>query len=137
MSEDTTFKVFDKGDFQIRLAYVNPQPLIVGSTTEPAMLVVGKRKTSKSAWVIMLEAAWKYVDDHDSHSNYMHMASAKIAEDFLHLGSDIKTRFKIAETILEHIPDLLAMPPYAKPLEVQGSVVGKIGDQVIETEVMG
>lgn len=135
MSQDNTYKVFDKGDFQIRLAYVNPEPLEIGSTQEPAMMIVGKRKSSKSAWIIMLESAWKYVDDRDEHSKYMIVASKKIARDFLGLGDDIKTSFRVAEAILLHIQDLLEMPPYVKPQEVAGTVEGKIGDTVISTEI--
>jgi len=135
MSQDNTYKVFDKGDFQIRLAYVNPEPLEIGSQPDGAMMICGKRMSSKSSWIIMLESAWKYVDERGEHSKYMHVASAKIADEFLNLGTDISTRFRVAEAILEHIPDLLEMPPYVKPQEVAGTVEGKIGDTVISTEI--
>jgi hypothetical protein len=136
MSQDTTYRVFDHGDFQVRLAYVNPEPLIVNSEASAAMMLVGKRNSSRSAWIIMLDSAWKYVDDNDSHSKYMQVASGKIASEFLNLGNDRMTAFRVAEAILEHIPDLLEMPPYQKPIEVVGSVEGMIGDQRIESEIL-
>lgn len=135
MSQDATYRVFDKGDFQIRLAYINPEPLIVGSSHDAAMIVAGKRLSSKSAWIIMLESAWKYVDDHQSHSKYMQMASHNIAKDFLNLGGDRHTAFRVAEAILEHIPDLLTMPPYIKPQVSAGHVEGKIDGHSISTEI--
>ena len=139
MSEDTTLKVFDKGDFQIRLAYINPNPLEIGSEPDNAM-VVARKRGGKSAWIIMLDSAWKYVDDaespHSGHSKYMMLASHKIATEFLMLGGEKATCFRVAEAILEHIPDLLEMPPYVKPVEVAGVVTGKIGDTVIESEIL-
>lgn len=99
------------GDFEILFQYVDE---------EPALVVRAHRFLSvrRRAWVIMMESAWKYVDDvahpGSGHSEYMVYASAQIAE-MLSLGSDVQTRFRIAEAIQDCLEDLINM----KPMKVQ------------------
>ena len=124
------------GDFLIRLQYINPEPDEPGSQHEPAMVIARPRRVqSRAAWVIMLSAAWKYVDpETDSqHSKYMVMATAKAAE---MLGLRPKQAFQIAEAILDNIEDLINMPPVATTEEVVGEAVANIGGTKISAEIM-
>ena len=138
MSADTIVRERNYNDFVLRLQYVNPDPRDLDSKHEPAILICRpKRSSVKSAWIIMLSSAWKYVDNEDtSHSKYMVMASTKIAE-MLRMGNALETRFRIAEAIMENLEDLINMPPYdmvaqADPL---GTIQGTIGEQTIDVQV--
>ena len=136
MNRETIVREKDYNEFVLRLQYVNPNPHELGSEHEPAIVIARPKRTSvKSAWIIMLSSAWKYVDDNDSHSNYMIVASSKIAE-MLHLGSALDTRFKIAEAILETLEELINMKPWAgSNEEFAGHVHGNIGGETIDVEV--
>ncbi len=121
------------GDFDILFQYVNE---------EPALVVRAHRFLSvrKRAYVIMLESAWKYVDDvespHSGHSKYMVHASAQI-EKMLGLGDDIATRYRIAEAIMDCLEDLVAMKPMKVEADDSVRVVGtmQIGDQSFAVDV--
>jgi hypothetical protein len=93
------------GDFEILFQYVNEEPALV--IRAHRFLAIRRR-----AWVITLDSAWKYVDtETGDHSEYMVEASARIAD--MILGStDIRTRFRIAEAIVENLEDLINMKPY-------------------------
>jgi hypothetical protein len=136
MNRETIVREKDYREFVLRLQYVNPNPHEVGSEHEPAIVIARPKRTSvKSAWIIMLSSAWKYVDDHDSHSKYMVVASSRIAE-MLHLGAALDTRFKIAEAILETLEELINMPPWAgSNEEFAGHVEGNIGGETIDVEI--
>jgi hypothetical protein len=136
MNRETIVREKNYNEFVLRLQYVNPNPEEIGSEHEPAIVIARPKRTSvRSAWIIMLSSAWKYVDDNDSHSKYMVVASAKIAE-MLHLSNHVQTRFKIAEAILETLEELINMPPWAGSNEAfAGHVEGNIGGQTIDVEI--
>ncbi|HUX27603.1 MAG TPA: hypothetical protein VMV39_02400 [Terracidiphilus sp.] len=135
MNTETIVREKNYGDFVLRLQYVNPNPMEVGSEHEPAIVICRPNRSSvRSAWVIMLSSAWKYVDEDQTHSQYMHLATTKIAE-MLHMGRAIETRFRIAEAIIETLEDLINMAPWTGINEPLGTVQGSIGEQTIDVEV--
>jgi hypothetical protein len=128
---DTIVREKDFNEFVLRLQYVNPSPNDPESEYEPAIVIARpKRASVRSAWIIMLSSAWKYVDDNDSHSNYMVMATEKITK-MLHLSQHIQTRYKVAEAILETLEELINMPPWAIVADAYtGSIQGNHGEVV-------
>jgi len=145
MHPETIVREKRYGDFVLRFQYVNPTPHELFSEHEPAMIVCRpSRSDVKAAWIIMLTAAWKYVDDpkKGTHSEYMVHATRQI-ERMLQLGDSVQTRFKIAEAILDNLEDLLNMPPFARESTLRGDVILKIGEPgqagsvQIEQEVRG
>lgn len=127
----TIFKRRDFGELEILFQYVDE---------EPALVIRANRflSTRRRAWVITLDSAWKYVDNvdspHSGHSEYMVYASAKIQE-MLGLGNDLNGRYRIAESIMDCLEDLINMPPFKESdKESAGDVTGRliVGDEVIE-----
>lgn len=117
------------GDFDILFQYVNE---------EPAMVIRAHRflHSRLRAWVVMQEAAWKYVDNVENpasgHSAYMVHASAKISE-MLGLSTDLQTRFRIAEAIQDCLEELINMKPMKIDQPSGGQVEGvmTVGDERI------
>jgi hypothetical protein len=95
------------------------------------------RRSNRSAYIIMLSAAWKYVstDDHN-HSEFMVERAPRISA-MLGMGSDRVTAFRVAEAIHHHLEELINMEPRFRPQLVIGEATGRIGDLVIESEVKG
>ena len=117
------------GEFVIRMQYINPNPRALDSDYEPAIVICRPKKVqSRCAWVILLSAAWKYVDPttETQHSEYMRTAAYKIAE-MLGLGNSKHAAYKIAEAILDHLEDLINMPPVFQPKHQIGEATANIG----------
>lgn len=111
--KNTIVKTRNYGDFVLRLQYVNTTPHDISSDYQPAIIVArSKRSSSRSAWIIMLSSAFKYVDDphKGGHSYYMQAASQQICK-MLGLSETKMQAFKIAEAILGNLEDLINMPP--------------------------
>lgn len=109
------------------MQYVNPNPNEIGSDYEPSLVIARPRRIqSRSAWILCLSSAWKYVDpDTDTqHSDYMVTASRKIAE---MLNLHPKQSFQIAEAILDCLEDLINMPPVFRPTTVVAEGTMTIG----------
>lgn len=129
----TIVKTRKFGDFDILFQYVDE---------EPALVIRAHRFLSVRlrAYVIMQEAAWKYVDNvsapHSGHSQYMVAAAAQI-EQMLSLGDDINTRFRIAEAIMDCLEDLINMKPMKTDKEVYADIVGTItvGDEKFDVDL--
>lgn len=129
----TILRERDYGEFVIRHQYVNPNPQDLSSDHEPALVIARpKRMGVKSAWIIMLGASWKYVDTEggDTYSSYMVEATVRIA-DMLKLSQDSKSRFRIADAIMENIEDLINMAPWALVAD-EFSGTGGDGQAVIQ-----
>lgn len=122
-------------EFVVRFQYVNPEPNNYKSDYEPAIVLARPRRAGvRSAWIIMLGASWKYVDDPQKggHSDYMVDATVKIA-DMLKLSQDPQSRFKIAEAILENLEELINMPPWALVQDdFTGSMLSAGGEHKLE-----
>ena len=108
------------GEFEILFQYVNE---------EPALVVRSSRflHTRRRAWVILQDVAWKYVDPEDvTHSEYMVRATHRMGE-MLGLGTDLQTRFRLAEGIVECLEDLINMKPLKKQYDdIYADVTGKV-----------
>lgn len=95
-------QIHDKGEFRIFYQYVNG---------EPGMVIASSFMGRRRAWVIGLSSAWKYADSETgAPTAYLIEAAGKIG-DLLGLGADRMTAFRIASAIVDHLPDLLTMPP--------------------------
>ena len=111
--KETIYDTRDYGEFVLRLQYINTKPSEISSDYQPAILIARpKRSQSRSAWIIMLSSAFKYVDDpkKGGHSYYMQAASQQICR-MLGLSETKMQAFKIAEAILDNLEDLINMPP--------------------------
>lgn len=111
--KETIFKTKDFNEFVLRLQYVNTKHSELSSDYEPAIVIARpKRSQCRSAWVIMLSSAFKYVDDpkKGGHSFYMQAASQQICH-MLGLSQTKEQAFKIAEAILGALEELINMPP--------------------------
>lgn len=111
--KNTILETRDYGDFVLRLQYVNTTAHELSSDYQPAIVIArAKRSSSRSAWVIMLSSAFKYVDDpkKGGHSYYMQAATCQICK-MLGLSETKMQAFKIAEAILDNLEDLINMPP--------------------------
>jgi hypothetical protein len=110
---ETIYQTRDYGEFVLRLQYVNTKHSELSADYEPAIVVARpKRGQSRSAWIIMLSSAFKYVDDpkKGGHSFYMQAASQQICR-MLNLSENKQQAFRIAEAILDNLEDLINMPP--------------------------
>lgn len=130
ITHETIQSIRRYGDFEILFQYINEQP---------AMLLRAHRflNARRRAWAITLDSAWKYVDtETGDHSEYTVMASGAIAN-MLGLGNDIRTRFRIAEAIVDNLEELINMKPYRRPDNaVAADIVGKmtVGGKTFEIE---
>jgi hypothetical protein len=121
------------GDLEVVFTYADGEPLM--------LLRPRYSKSSKVAFGIMLDAAWKYYDreaGETMHSVYAVAMSVKIAHD-LGMKADPRTRYRICEAILESIDELNAMPPFDGEAKVDADVEGtvRIGDETftIDTQM--
>lgn len=111
--KETIVKNKEYGDFVLRLQYVNTTPAELSADYQPAIVIARpKRIQSRSAWIIMLSSAFKYVDDpkRGGHSYYMQAATCQICK-MLGLSETREKAFEVAEAILDHLEDLINMPP--------------------------
>jgi hypothetical protein len=96
---------------------------------EPAMILWPKvrRTLNNAAYVICLSAAYKYADP-----RYLVTASAEAAET---IGMDVSkyTVYRIADIIIEGLPDLLAMPPSNKAWK-EATQQEQIGELLIKVD---
>jgi len=72
---------------------------------EPAMCIGSRHMNRKRAYVICLSSAWQYAD-----SETLVMKSYKAA-DVLGLGNTRVAAYKIADAILNYLPELIKMVP--------------------------
>jgi len=126
------------GDLLVRFQYVKADSREIGGEHEPALVLCRPQRSKvRAAWVIMLSAAYKYVDDGETgrHSKYMVDVSESIAK-MLHLPSDRHSRFLIAEAILDSLPDLLDMPPWEAAQKAVGEVELMVNGQKMTRELL-
>ena len=135
--KDTIYKTKDFNEFVLRLQYVNTKHSELSADYEPAIVIARpKRSQSRSAWIIMLSSAFKYVDDpkKGGHSFYMQAASQQICH-MLGLSETKMQAFKIAEAILESLEDLINMPPVDWQPEPIADISATIDGKHIEATV--
>lgn len=97
-------------EFNLFFTYVSATTNV--SDTEPCMCL-GRAGVRRSAWVIPLSCAWMYADSETGEpSEYLIGKAVEIA-DHLGLGVTRDTVFKISSAIVDNLPDLIRMPPWA------------------------
>ncbi len=98
------------GEFRLFFSYVSPTTNV--EDTEPCMCL-GRAGIKRSAWVIPLSAAWMYADSETGEpTEYLIGKAVQIAH-HLQLGVTRDTIFKISSAIVDFLPDLIKMPPWA------------------------
>ena len=102
---------------------------------EPCM-ILGSRGTRRTAWVIPLSNAHQYADSSSGGpSQFLILSAAKIAEMF-NLHPDRSTVRKIAEAILDCLPDLVKMPP-KRPESTKAILEKAVEDYGLELSING
>lgn len=87
---------------------------------ERAMVLMPAKRAQGAPWFIVCEsAAWKYDDPH-----YLARQAAKAAE-VLGMDETTGTWFRIANIIIEGLPDLIRMPS-SREDEIVGRAVGEM-----------
>ena len=126
-------------DFEIHFIYCDPTPEDLDTVEEPAMCLRASRGPKRgAAWIIMLEAASKYVSTDEGELKYSEyaMKSSYEAAEMIGLGRQKMTAFRICEAIFDNLEFLINMPPCQPEAEVVGHATGKIGDFEIDTEIV-
>ncbi len=135
--KETIVKNKEYGDFVLRLQYVNATPNELSTDYQPAIVIARpKRGQSRSAWIIMLSSAFKYVDDgkRGGHSYYMQAASQQICR-MLGMSETKEKAFEVAEAILENLEDLINMPPVNWQPEPIADISANIAGTHIEATI--
>lgn len=110
----------------------------VGQDDEPCMAL--GNPINRSSYIIPLDSAYKYADSKTGEpTGYLVTASMQIAK-ALGLFPDKATCFRIAEAVVDNLPDLIEMPPKAvltakqmeKEIEKAGLVVNMNGEKLID-----
>ncbi len=97
-------------EFNLFFSYVSPTTNV--DDTEPCMCL-GRAGIRRSAWVIPLSSAYMYADSESGEpSDYLVGKAAEIAH-HLGLGVTRDTVFKICSVIVDNLPELIRMPPWA------------------------
>ena len=106
------FAVHHKGDIMAVLTWVNDERAIV--------FIPAKRSSIAPAWFVLMEsAAYKY-------DNPRYLAQqAAIAAGVLGMDETTSSAARVADMILNYLPDLIRMPS-AQPPEKLGAVVGEV-----------
>lgn len=101
----------EKSDFTVFFSYVGIQQGDGSVVDEPCMCLGRHHLGRKVAWVIPLSVASRYADDKTgAPTPYLISAAASIAEMF-GMGVNRWDVKKIADAIVDHLPDLVRMPP--------------------------
>lgn len=118
--------VHHKGDVLLILTWVND---------ERAMVLMPALRLPGSPWFILCEsAAYKYDDP-----RYLARQSAKAAE-VLCMAETSSSAFRIADLIMNYLPDLIRMPSAPVPEKLPGRAYGemhlKADGKLIHSEVL-
>lgn len=132
---DKAWKVRQHGDIGVSFQWVND---------EPAMILFPTRRSlgGAGAYVIGLSAAFKYANSRTgAPTPYLVQQSMAAAKQLGFSATDTFAGRRIAEAIVDSLPDLIDMPPEppginAKQAEVIGEMLIKVdGQTVTEREV--
>lgn len=129
------WKVRQHGDIAVSFQWVNE---------EPAMILFPARRSlpGAGAFVIAISAAFKYADSRTgAPTPYLVRASAQAAQQLGFTNSDTFAARKIAEVIVDSLPDLIDMPPEPQQFnQEQAAAIGELsikvdGETVHEGEI--
>ena len=118
--------VHHKGDVLLILTWVND---------ERAMVLMPAHRLPGSPWFILCEsAAYKY-----DNPQYLARQSAKAAQ-VLCMAETSSSAFRIADLIMNYLPDLIRMPSSPEPEKRSGRAYGEMhlkeGGKLIHSEVL-
>ncbi len=109
---ETIHQSHDYGQFKVFYEYVG---LPGEDEDQPCMCLGSKLWGKRQAWVIPLNMAHQYADSKSgAPTPYLIQASVRICEIF-GMGTSWYSVKKVAEAIVDCLPELVAMPP--KPLD--------------------
>lgn len=120
------WKVRSHGDINVSFQWVNE---------EPAMILFPARRTLPGAgvYVICLSAAFKYADSKTGGPTpYLVRASMAAAQQLGFMSTDTFAARKIAEVIVDSLPDLIDMPP--EPQQFNQEQAQAIGEMAIKID---
>lgn len=129
------WKIRQHGDIGVSFQWVNE---------EPAMILFPARKSlpGAGAFVVGLSSAWKYADSKSgAPTEYLVRMAVNAAVQLGFSRTDTFAARKIAEVIVDSLPDLVAMPPEPQSFnERQADAIGELmiqvdGQTVHEAEV--
>jgi len=129
------WKVRQHGDIAVSFQWVNE---------EPAMILFPARRSlpGAGAFVIAISAAFKYADSRTGEPTpYLVRASVQAAQQLGFTNSDTYAARKVAEVIVDSLPDLIDMPPEPQQFnQEQAAAIGELsikvdGETVHEAEV--
>ncbi len=119
------WKVRQHGDIGVSFQWVND---------EPAMILFPARRSlpGAGAYVICLSAAFKYANSNTGGPTpFMVQAAAMAAKQLGFTSSDTFAARKIAEVILDSLPDLVDMPPEPQQFtQAQQQAIGEMSIKV-------
>lgn len=120
------WKVRQHGDIGVSFQWVNE---------EPAMILFPARRSlpCAGAYVIALSAAFKYADSRTGGpTQYLVQASFLAAQQLGFAKTDTFAARKIAEVIVDSLPDLVEMPP--EPQQFNQEQARAIGEMAIKID---
>jgi len=120
------WKVRQHGDIAVAFQWVNE---------EPAMILFPARRSlpGAGAFVIAISAAFKYADSKTgAPTPYLVQASVQAAGQLGFSKTDTFAARKIAEVIVDGLPDLIDMPP--EPQQLTQAQTHAIGEMVIKID---
>lgn len=107
-----------KGDLAIFFEWFDPATDEIGKG-EPAMMITRRDKLglsgNRGSATIMLDAAYKYADSRSGNPTRRLLKFSMDACVQLGLEPSKMNTYKIADAIVENLPDLLRMPPAPNP----------------------
>lgn len=120
------WKVRQHGDIAVAFQWVNE---------EPAMILFPARRSlpGAGAFVIAISAAFKYADSKTgAPTPYLVRASVQAAQQLGFSPTDTFAARRIAEVIVDSLPDLIDMPP--EPQQFTQEQAQAIGEMVIKID---
>lgn len=124
------WKVRQHGDIGVSFQWVNE---------EPAMILFPSRRSlpGAGAYVIALSAAFKYADSRTgAPTAYLVRQSVLAAKQMGFSGTDTFAARKIAEVIVDSLPDLIDMPPEPQQFnQAQAQAIGEMAIKIDGTTV--
>lgn len=109
-----------KGDFAIAYQYYNDEPI----------MAIARKNDSikKGVLIVALSAAWQYADSGSGAPTEHCFKVAAMAAGRMGMDFSKETVFKLANIIVDGIPDLLKMPPKPEGARDDGNRLKTVGE---------
>jgi len=129
------WKVRRHGDIGVSFQWVNEEPAMI-------LFPANRSLPGAGAFVICLSAAFKYADSKSgAPTPYLIQAAAQAATQLGFMATDTFALRRIADVIVDSLPDLVDMPPEpqqfnAEQAQAIGEMVVKIGGKTVHESVV-